>query len=78
MAPILPDGEDGPRYAAGVAPPDPETRELQLDQRRRERAHREAAEEAIAEPEARSEERRADKAAYLREKLADRARSEDE
>jgi hypothetical protein len=58
--------------------PDPETREMQIEQKRRERAHRDAADEATEEHELRSEERRADKAAYLREKLQERERSEDE
>ena len=58
--------------------PDPETREMQIEQTRREQAHRNAAEDATEEHEVESEERRADKAAYLREKLAERARSEDE
>jgi hypothetical protein len=58
--------------------PDPETREMQIEQKRREAAHREAAEDATEEHEVEAEERRADKAAYLREKLAERARSEDE
>jgi hypothetical protein len=57
--------------------PDPETRELELDQLRRERAHRDAAEKAGSEREEATEERRADRAAYLREKLRERAESED-
>jgi hypothetical protein len=59
-------------------PPDPETQEMQLDQLRRERAAHEAAEQASEEPEAKTEERRAAKAAYLRERLEERGRSEDE
>jgi hypothetical protein len=59
-------------------PPEPETQEMQIEQTRREKAHREAAEQATDEHEAASEERRATKAAYLREKLDERARSEDE
>jgi hypothetical protein len=51
---------------------------MQIEQARRERAHRDAADQAGEEPEAKAEERRASKAAYLREKLAERARSEDE
>ena len=51
---------------------------MQLDQLRRERVHREAAEQATDEHEAETEERRAARSAYLREKLAERARSEDE
>jgi hypothetical protein len=59
-------------------PPDPETREMQIEQTRREQAHRHAAEDATEEHEVESEERRAEKAAYLREKLEERARAEDE
>jgi hypothetical protein len=51
---------------------------MKIEQERRERAHREAAEDATDTHEAVAEERRADKAAYLREKLDERARSEDE
>jgi hypothetical protein len=51
---------------------------MQIEQKRRERSHRDAAEDATEEHEVRSEERRADKAAYLREKLDERARAEDE
>jgi hypothetical protein len=58
--------------------PDPETQEMQIDQLRRERVHREAAEQATDEHEAETEERRAARSAYLREKLAERARSEDD
>jgi len=58
--------------------PDPETQELQLDQLRRERGERGAAEEAVEPEEAAQHDRRADRAAYLRGKLAERARSEDE
>ena len=58
--------------------PDPKTEELRLDQLRREQGEREQAEEATDTHEAVTHERRADRAAYLREKLAERARSEDE
>jgi hypothetical protein len=57
---------------------DPETQELRLEQQRRERAEREEADESTQEREAHAHERRADRAAYLREKLDERARSEDE
>lgn len=57
---------------------DPETQELRLDELERERAEREAAREADAPREEHTHERRADKHAYLREKLEERARSEDE
>jgi hypothetical protein len=64
-------------YPCGVAPDD-KTRELQEQERRREELAAEAAEHAPEEEEARTEERRAERAAYLRDKLAERARSEDE
>ena len=51
---------------------------MRLEQSRRERSHREAAEEATDTHEVDAEERRAEKAAYLREKLGERARSEEE
>ena len=56
---------------------DPETQELRLDQIRRERTEREYAREADDDTEERTHERRAERAAYLREKLADRGRSEE-
>ena len=58
---------------------DPEdTRELRIEQVRREIEERRRAEQS-GEPEAtRSHERRADKHAYLREKLAEREESEQE
>jgi len=49
----------------------PTTQELRLQQIQRERKEREEAEQAELEEEERSHVRRADKAAYLREKLAD-------
>ena len=58
--------------------PDPKTEAMQLDQLRREKGEREQADEATDSHEAVTHERRADRAAYLREKLAERARSEDE
>ena len=58
--------------------PDPETQELRLEQIRREREEREQAGEASEAAEEKTHERRADRAAYLREKLGDRAESEDE
>ena len=58
--------------------PDPKTEELQLDQLRRERGEREQAEDSTDSHEAVTHERRADRAAYLKEKLDERARSEDE
>ena len=58
--------------------PDPKTEELQLDEAARETAERRRAREAELEREEEAHERRADKHAYLREKLDERARSEDE
>ena len=58
--------------------PDPTTEGMRLDQierARREKQRADAAEEAAAE---KSHARRADKADYLREKLAERAKAEDE
>jgi hypothetical protein len=58
--------------------PDPETEELQIEQVQRELQARKRVEGADRPSEERAHERRADKHAYLREKLAERARSEDE
>ena len=58
--------------------PDPKTEELRLEQIERARGERAAEEEADGRPEQHTAERRADKAEYLREKLAERARAEDE
>ena len=55
-----------------------ETRELKVDQRQRTDAEREAAETAELPDEERQHRRRADKASYLAEKLAERERSEAE
>jgi hypothetical protein len=57
---------------------DPETKELQVEQVQRELHERKQAEEADLPTEERTHERRADKHSYLREKLAERAQSEDE
>jgi hypothetical protein len=57
---------------------DPETQELQIVESERERLEREQAREAELGPEERTHERRADKHAYLREKLDERARSEED
>src|SRR5207244_12539102 len=65
----------GPRL--GVSGEDPKTEELRLEQSEREAAERERARES-SEEETGQHERRADKAAYLREKLEQRARSERE
>ena len=58
--------------------PDPKTEELQLEQIQRARAAREREREAAEPAEQETEERRAEKADYLREKLAERAKAEDE
>ena len=58
--------------------PDPETQELQVVQSRREASEKEHVEHATGEHEAVVHGRRAERAAYLKDKLAERARSEDE
>jgi hypothetical protein len=55
-----------------------DTEELRLREAQLEAEEREQAREAESEDEAHTHERRADKAAYLREKLEERARSERE
>lgn len=57
---------------------DPETEELRVEQVQKEMAARDRADEAGDPREQRTEERRADRAAYLKEKLGDRAKSEEE
>ena len=57
--------------------PDPETDGLRVEQVRREIAERRRAEEAGEPAETRTHQRRADRSAYLREKLRERAESED-
>ena len=58
--------------------PDPKTEELRIAEIAREREEREQAGEAEQPAEEHAHARRADKHAYLKEKLADRARAEDE
>jgi hypothetical protein len=58
--------------------PDPKTEEMQLDQLRKEREERDRAGETDDPTEEHTHVRRADRAAYLKEKLDERARSEDE
>ncbi len=58
--------------------PDPKTDELRVEQIARERAELARAERADAEEETEQHARRAEKAAYLKEKLAERAAAEDE
>lgn len=57
--------------------PDPTTEELRLDQLRRERSERASA-GRTADAEGDKHQARADKAAYLREKLEQRSRAERE
>ena len=61
-----------------MRPDQPTTETLRLEQLRREEAERERAEQAPTKQEERAAGRRADKAEYLREKLAERAEAEDE
>jgi hypothetical protein len=56
---------------------DPKTEELQVAEVQRELAERDQARDAEEPPAERAHERRADKHAYLREKLDERARSEE-
>ena len=57
--------------------PDPETDELHLEQLRREKAERERATDTHDALETAQHERRAERAAYLREKLRERGEAED-
>jgi hypothetical protein len=57
--------------------PDPTTQELKIAQIKRERDERVHADEADTEPGERTAIRRADKAAYLREKLEDQQAADD-
>jgi hypothetical protein len=57
--------------------PDPETSELSTEQVQLEAIERERARHAELEADQRAHERRADKAAYLRDKLDERAESEE-
>jgi hypothetical protein len=58
--------------------PDPKTEELRVAEIARERDERAQAGDAELDNEERAHERRAEKHAYLKEKLAERARAEDE
>lgn len=58
--------------------PDPTTEGMRLDQIERARLEHQRAKEADEDAATESHERRADKADYLREKLAERAKAEDE
>jgi hypothetical protein len=57
---------------------DPTTETLRIEQLRRELAERERAQDATTEAEERAAARRADKAAYLREKLDEQAAHPDD
>lgn len=57
---------------------DPKTEELHTDELDREAIERERARHATEDAERRTHERRAERAAYLREKLGERAASEEE
>jgi hypothetical protein len=57
---------------------DPETEELRVEQVQKELRARDRAGDADDPREQRTEERRAERAAYLKEKLEERAKSEDE
>ena len=55
---------------------DPKTEELRVEQEQREHAERSAGQEARTEEDTATHRRRADKAAYLRKRLEERAESE--
>jgi hypothetical protein len=57
---------------------DPKTEELRVEQVQRELAERDQARESTEDAEERTHERRADRAAYLKKKLDERAKSEEE
>ena len=57
---------------------DPKTEEMRLEQLQRARTEREQAGGAAEPEEEKTHERRAERAAYLKEKLDERARSEEE
>ena len=58
--------------------PDPKTEELRIEQIQRVRNEREQADGATEAAEEKTHERRAERAAYLKEKLDERAKSEEE
>ena len=57
---------------------DPKTEELRLEQIHRERSEREHGTESAEPAEQHAHQRRADRAAYLKSKLDERARSEED
>ena len=59
-------------------PEDTSTHELKTEQRKRKQGEREAEKDSITPDESDQHRRRADKAAYLEEKLAERERAERE
>jgi hypothetical protein len=61
-----------------VPDPEPTTQELRALQSRRKQGEAEAAREAESEEGERSHRRRAEKAAYLEEKLAEQERADDQ
>ena len=63
-------------YALGMA--EPETEELRVEQVQREFRERASARDSEAPAEKHAHERRAERAAYLREKLGERAESEEQ
>jgi hypothetical protein len=64
------------QYAAWMA--DPKTEEMRLEQLKRAQSEREQAEESSEVAEEKAHRRRAERAAYLKEKLDERAKSEEE
>jgi hypothetical protein len=58
--------------------PDPKTEEMRLEQLQKESAERDQAGGASEPADEKTHARRADRAAYLREKLDERAKSEDD
>ena len=57
---------------------DPKTEELRIEQVQREMAERDQARDSSEEAEEHTHERRAERAAYLKKKLDERAKSEEE
>ncbi len=57
---------------------DPKTEELRLEQLKRARSEREQAEESSEAAEEKAHRRRSERAAYLKEKLDERAKSEED
>jgi hypothetical protein len=57
---------------------DPKTEELRIEQVQRTQREREQADDAVERNEERTHERRAERAAYLKQRLDERAKSEEE